>query len=149
MSNCRYRMTKEDDPYAPMLVATYKYWSLYVSDNQQYLGRLVIWCHREDAEDLTEATPAEFMELQGILKDVRKATIKLFQASWLNYAFLGNETKHLHGHIIPRYDGVRLYRDREFSDPLFGCNYQTDHGYATDTIVLRSVIIEYREYFDR
>jgi len=56
------------------------------------LGRCVIWCKREDALDLTDATPEEQSELFLILRDLKEATKKAFQPDWFNYSFLGNET---------------------------------------------------------
>src|SRR5438045_1710595 len=85
-----------NDNFSKNLIKEYKYWSVYIHENQSYLGRLIIWCKREHASDLSEATKEEQQELFLIVRDLREATLKLFSTDWFNYAFLGNETKHLH-----------------------------------------------------
>src|SRR3989338_3643261 len=104
------------------LVKEYKYWEIYVHENQGYLGRCVVWCKREDALDLADATPEEQAELFLVLRDLREAAKKVFQPDWFNYSFLGNETRHLHGH-----------------------NYKTNHDFKTSPELLLAVRDKYRE----
>ena len=92
-----------EEDFSKSLIKDYKYWTIYVHGNQGYLGRCVIWCKRENALDLTEATPEEREELFIILNNLREALLKVFHPDWLNYAFLGNSMRHLHCHLIPRY----------------------------------------------
>ena len=120
-----------EDKYAANLVKEYKHWSLYVAENQGYLGRCVVWCKREDALDLADATPEEREELFEILGQLRVAAQSLFKVDWLNYAFLGNETRHLHCHFLPRYSSERTFAGLIFLDKRWGHNYQTDHNFVT------------------
>lgn len=60
------------------LVKGYKYWEIYVHENQGYLGRCVVWCKREDAFDLADATPEEQAGLFLILRDLKEAAEKIF-----------------------------------------------------------------------
>ena len=54
-------------------IKDYKYWTVSLHGNQAYLGRCVIWCKREDALDLADATPEEQKErLMERLKDPGK-----------------------------------------------------------------------------
>ena len=53
------------------LIKEYKHWAIYVHPNQGYLGRCVVWCKREDALDLTDATPEEQSELFLVLRDLK------------------------------------------------------------------------------
>jgi len=121
------------------LIKEYKHWAIYVHPNQGYLGRCVIWCKREDALDLTDATPEEQSELFLILRDLKEATKKAFQPDWFNYSFLGNETRHLHGHFIPRYAKPKIFRGIVFEDKLYGHNYKTDHTFVTSEDLLNAV----------
>ncbi len=123
------------------LVKAYRHWEIYVHENQGYLGRCIVWCKREDAIDLADATPNEQAELFLVLQDLRKAVAKLFQPDWFNYSFLGNEVRHLHGHLIPRYANPTTFMDRVFEDKLYGHNYQTDHSFQTPP----ELLIEVRE----
>lgn len=119
------------EDFSKFLIKNYTYWGVYIHHNQGYLGRCVIWCNREDAQDLTDATYEEREELFQILTTLKKATEDCFNPDWLNYAFLGNETAHLHGHFIPRYAEPREFIGVTFTDKLYGHNYKTDHSFVT------------------
>jgi len=121
------------------LIKEYKHWAIYAHPNQGYLGRCVIWCKREDALDLTDATPEEQSELFLILRDLKEATKKAIQPDWFNYSFLGNETRHLHGHFIPRYAKPKIFMGIVFEDKFYGHNYKTDHTFVTSEDLLNAV----------
>lgn len=125
--------------YSKFLIKEYKHWAVYIHENQGYLGRCVVWCKRENALDLTEATSDEQQELFVVLNDLKKALEKTFKPDWLNYSFLGNETRHLHGHFIPRYAKSQEFMDISFEDKLWGHNYKTDHGFKTPSEVLIAI----------
>ncbi len=127
------------EDFSKNLIKDYKYWAVYVHPNQGYLGRCVVWCKRENALDLADATPEEQLELFLILHDLRETAKKIFQPDWFNYSFLGNETQHLHVHFIPRYSKPKTFMDIVFEDRLYGHNYKTDHNFVTTEIVLNSV----------
>ncbi len=125
--------------YSRNLIKSYNYWDLYVHENQNYLGRCIVWCKRENALELTDATVEEQIELFEILKDLRQTANKIFKPDWYNYSFLGNETKHLHGHFIPRYSKAKIFMKIKFEDKLFGKNYKTDHEFVTSKKVLMKI----------
>jgi len=127
------------EDFSKNLVKGYKYWEIYVHENQGYLGRCVVWCKRIDALDLADATPEEQAELFLVLHDLREASKKVFQPDWFNYSFLGNETRHLHGHFIPRYAKLKIFMDIVFEDKLYGHNYKTDHSFNTSAELLAEV----------
>ena len=126
-------------------VKGYKYWEIYVHENQGYLGRCVVWCKREDALDLADAMPEEQVELFLVLRDLREAAKKVFQPDWFNYSFLGNETRHLYGYFIPRYAKPKTFMDIVFEDKLYGHNFKTDHAFTTSPELLLSVRNKYCE----
>jgi diadenosine tetraphosphate (Ap4A) HIT family hydrolase len=125
--------------YSRFLIKDYTHWLINIHENQGNLGRCVVWCKRDDALDMTDATPEEQAELFVILKELKKASYDLFQPDWFNYAFLGNETRHLHGHFIPRYAKPRTFMGITFEDKLYGHNYKTDHGFVTPEPVLLEI----------
>lgn len=129
-------MTKD---YSQNLIKDYRYWTLSVFENQGYLGRCVVWCKREDALDLTDATEGEQKELILILRELKSALEQSFQPDWMNYAFLGNGVRHLHAHVIPRYSKPRTFAGQEFKDVLYGQNYRTDHNFVTPSELLFAV----------
>lgn len=131
--------------YSPFVVKDYTHWTVLVHENQSYLGRLVVWCKRADVLDLADATPEERDELFLILSIIRNAATEIFKPDWFNYAFLGNETRHLHGHFIPRYASERTFDDFVFRDERWGYNYQTDHNFITPPTTLEKIRNTYRE----
>lgn len=116
--------------FSRYLIKDYKYWELTIHQNQGYLGRLVVWCKREDAMDLTQVTSDEYNELLVVIKEVREVLTGLFHPDWFNYAFLGNEVRHLHGHVVPRYASTREFGGLVFEDKLYGHNFQTDPSFS-------------------
>lgn len=125
--------------FSKNLVKDYTYWSVYVHENQGYLGRCVVWCKREGALDLADATPGEQKELFKVLSDLKKVSKECFNPDWLNYAFLGNKIRHLHGHFIPRYAQLKTFESVVFEDKLYGRNYKTDHGFVTSEELLQKI----------
>ena len=137
--------TDPTQDFSKNLVKGYSYWEVYVSDNQQYLGRCTIWCKRTDALDLAEATAEEQVELFLILSSLRRAAAQLFSADWFNYAFLGNETRHLHGHFIPRYETPRHFGGLIFEDHHYGRNYRSE----LDNFIPEQALIAIRDGYKK
>ena len=134
------------DKFSKNLIKEYKYWSVYIHHNQSYLGRCIVWCKRKNALDLTDANLKEQKELFSILKKLKKALKKAFNPDWFNYAFLGNETRHLHGHFIPRYKKPKKFMNITFKDELYGHNYKTDHNFKIPEEVLNNIKNEIKKY---
>ena len=127
------------EDFSENLVKEFKYWAVYVHANQGYLGRCIVWCKREDALDLADATLSEQTELFQVLLTLREALRKAFQPDWFNYTFLGNDTRHLHAHFIPRYSKPRKFMGIQFVDTLYGHNYKTDQNFKTSPELLSEV----------
>ncbi|MDP2598639.1 MAG: hypothetical protein Q8P49_02310 [Candidatus Liptonbacteria bacterium] len=125
--------------YSKYKIKDYKHWEITIHENQGYLGRCVIWCKRSDALDLAGATEEEYEELLAILRDLKDAVAKAFRPDWFNYAFLGNETRHLHGHLVPRYAAPRTFEGIIFEDKLWGHNYKTDPAFRISETVLQKI----------
>jgi diadenosine tetraphosphate (Ap4A) HIT family hydrolase len=137
------------EDYSKNIIKDCQYWTVLVHTNQGYLGRCVVWCKRENAQDLTEATKEERDELFAILSNLKKAIERAFRPDWMNYAFLGNELQHLHGHVIPRYSAEREFEGVRFRDERWGHNYQTDHDFVTPPEILESVKCEIKKHLDQ
>ncbi|MDD5433665.1 MAG: HIT domain-containing protein [Candidatus Pacebacteria bacterium] len=136
-------MTEKD--FSKNKIKDYNYWEVYVHENQSYLGRCVIWCKRENALDLTDATIEEQEELFIILKDLRQAIKKVFQTDWFNYSFLGNSVRHLHCHLVPRYQEEKVFNGITFKDELWGRNWREDHSFATSDILREQIKVKIQE----
>lgn len=133
--------------YSHNLLKAYRHWEVYLAGNQSYLGRCTVWCRREDATDLADATPEEQAELFVVLAELRTVATRLFSPDWFNYAFLGNETPHLHGHFLPRYAAPREILGTRFTDAHWGHNYRTDHGFQVPAELLDHLRAAYRAGF--
>ncbi|MCB9805797.1 HIT family protein [Candidatus Nomurabacteria bacterium] len=137
------------DDYSKFLIKEYKYWLLQVSEKQAYLGRCVIWCKRSNAEELADATDEEVEEFLSIVKELQKAEKEAFNAEWFNYTFLGNGTRHLHCHFIPRYSSSREFAGQIFEDHLWGHNpYRGEKESPTDPEIIEKVRIRLKELLD-
>jgi diadenosine tetraphosphate (Ap4A) HIT family hydrolase len=126
------------EDFSKYLIKDYKHWSVSIYKNQGYLGRCVVWCKREDALDLADVTEDEQQELIKVFKELREAVTRTFQADWFNYAFLGNETRHLHCHFVPRYASPRQFEGVTFTDERWGHNYRTNPDFATQPAILEA-----------
>lgn len=127
------------DQYSKYKIKDYKYWSVFIHENQSYLGRCVVFCNRKDSYDLTDATSEEREELFFVLKELKKVLTESFHPDWFNFAFLGNETKHLLCHVVPRYASPREFEGITFTDERYGHNYRTDHGFLLPPSVFLAI----------
>ena len=96
-------------------VKKYKYWTLFLHPYQSYLGRCWIRLNRHIV-DFLDISDRERAELFRIMKKLKKALNSLFKPNLFNYAALGNEVRHLHLHIIPRYKDKRVFKNMVFID---------------------------------
>ena len=125
--------------YEKYKIKDYRYWKVFAAENQSYLGRCIVWCKRENAEDLTQATQEEWNELLLILSELRKAVGRVFKSDWFNYSFLGNATRHFHGHFVPRYKTEREFGGVTFKDWNWGSNFSTDRDFVTSDEVREKI----------
>ncbi len=63
------------------------------------------------------------------MRDLKRALIELFKPDVFNYAFLGNEIRHLHGHVVPRYKEPRVLLGQFLKIDCLERNFQTDHNF--------------------
>lgn len=131
--------------YSQNIVKKYKYWTVSVHTAQDYLGKCVIWCDRKDAINLTDATDEELVEFGKIIKELKSAIEKSFQSDWMNYSFLGNQTRHLHCHMIPRYKDEREFNGHKFRDTRRGHNWLFDESVITSKELLQAIKTKLQE----
>jgi diadenosine tetraphosphate (Ap4A) HIT family hydrolase len=104
-------------------IKTYEHWTLYLHENQCYLGRTYLWANRLDAVDFIETTWDEQNEFFKIATELKSVLNQLFNPDIYNYSSLGNISNHLHLHIIPRYSDIRKFKEFTFIDKQWGKNY--------------------------
>jgi diadenosine tetraphosphate (Ap4A) HIT family hydrolase len=133
--------------YSKNIVKKYNFWTVYVHTNQEYLGRCVIWCNREDAQDLTETTPEELQEFSQIIRELKTVIEKSFHPDWINYSFLGNADRHLHCHMVPRYASKQVFAGVTFKDKRWGHNWLLDESYVTPPTMLQAIKVKLQNNF--
>ena len=116
------------DKYAEDRIYEGKFWVVYASPKQYYLGRLVLWSKRPAGtaaynKDVTTLSRGERRELWALMAHMKRALHQWMQPDVLNYAVLANDAKHIHMHIIPRYASPRTFAGEVFEDEKFGHNY--------------------------
>ena len=104
---------------ADVVIKDYKHWTLILAESQSVLGwtLAILKRHILFFEELSEE---ELIELRQAVRDIKCALDKEFQPDWFNVMQLGNATKHLHVHLVPRYRQPRRYAGRVFTDPDYG-----------------------------
>lgn len=75
-------------------------WKLIVNLNQNLLGKCFLTLNRH-AESVSDLSETEWIDLHRQLKRTTKALTEAFAPAHFNYAFLQNQDKHVHFHVIP------------------------------------------------
>ncbi len=109
-------------------------WSVYLADEQDYIGRCIVVLKRHCAS-LAELTDDEFMELKHlvrILEHCLKTVLGATLFNWscrLNDAYKKDEpTPHLHIHVRPRYGSPIVLNGVQYTDEEFGHHYDHKKG---------------------
>lgn len=125
--------------YEKFIIKEFKHWTVYLHNNQFYLGRVYIWAKRKDAFDFFDMTKDELKEYFKIGKELRRGFKKLFNPDMYNYATLANVARHLHTHVIPRYKEKRKMFGVTFIDKRWGKNYapQDEDFKITEEVLMK------------
>ena len=103
-------------------------WGVLLYRNQTYLGRSIVYLRTRVLSDLLELTPDERDELwDDVMPRLEAALAGAFQPDRLNYAHLANRTRHVHWHVVPRYETVpeRFFAGKRFLDDREGQIFRT------------------------
>lgn len=110
-------------------IKKYDNWSLELFLNQYYLGRCLIKLNRH-VEDVNKIDKEEQKEIfEKIMPELKEALDSLFEPDLYNYATLGNDCRHLHFHVIPRYAEEREFNGKTYVDENWNQHYL---GYPSD-----------------
>ncbi|MGH2515097.1 MAG: HIT family protein [Ktedonobacterales bacterium] len=90
-------------------------WRVAVNRNQNLLGKCFIALRRHD-EDICNLTEDEVSDLWETVRSVKGVLVARFQPDHFNYAFLMNQDRHVHLHVMPRYQAPRSFAGVEFED---------------------------------
>ena len=111
------------NPSLDPVVSTSECWKLVVNVNQNLLGKcfLTLNRHSESVSDLSEV---EWLDLHRQLKMTTQALTEVFAPDHFNYAFLQNQDRHVHLHVVPRFERPREVAGERFEDPDFPKHYR-------------------------
>lgn len=106
-----------DDNLEP-LIGESIHWIHILNYNQDFLGKSMIVLRRH-LESVTDLANDEWIDLQEQLKIATNALQAAFAPVHFNYAFLQNQDKHVHIHVIPRYSGTQVFEGHTFPESDF------------------------------
>lgn len=112
-----------EEGYEKFKIEEYEHWSVYLFENQSYLGRCYIWSHRRGLVDFMDTNEMERAEFFRIGTELKKALHELFQPNLFNWASLGNISNQCHIHVVPRYQTPRQFKGEKFIDHQWGKNW--------------------------
>lgn len=106
-----------------------KYWKVYLANNQDYIGRLIITTNKHIAS-LDNCDENYLLELFIIIKNFKNKLSKKLGIEHFNYSYLMNSfTKydkslwHVHIHMIPRTSKILKINNTIYQDKEFGKHY--------------------------
>ena len=97
-------------------------WRLILNRNQNLLGKCFL-VSRRHTEAVPDLGPAEWADLRGELVRATTSLQSAFEPDHFNYAFLQNQDRHVHLHLIPRYAAERRWNGLTFTDPDYPAHY--------------------------
>ncbi len=99
------------------------YWNVWLNRNQNLLGKCLLVLVRHEVR-VDQLTHAEWADLQECLMEVTQWLRQAFAPDHFNYAFLQNQDRHVHLHVIPRYAAPREVGQLIFTDPDYPDHYR-------------------------
>lgn len=137
----------EPRDYEQDILRRFDNWSVYLHEDQSYLGRSYIALSRggdnEEMDPFIDTYPEEQEEFHLIVRGLKTVLDELYSPTRLNYANLRNTWHHNHWHVIPRYEGhdsgLRIVNGFEFRDLNPGKNYAPSPKVLVPTDVIAQI----------
>ena len=116
MAECKFC----DGELKKLLIKKFEYWTIYLTENQYYLGRIYIALNRHGPEKTTELTKEEWNELKKISDKLTIVLASLYKYDLIRYMVSQMRDRyHFHMHLIPRYENARNFYGEEFKDEMW------------------------------
>lgn len=112
------------DPRLGPILTESEHWRLVLNRNQDLLGKCFLALRHLEA--VPSLTPDEWLDLHTQVGLATRAVTCAFHPVHFNYAFLQNQDRHVHLHVVPRYAGVRQHGGVAFADPDYPDHYDPD-----------------------
>jgi diadenosine tetraphosphate (Ap4A) HIT family hydrolase len=114
------------------------HWRTAINRNQNLLGKLIIVLLRHE-ESVPGLTPSEWAELRDEVRWSVSRLVEAYAVDHFNYAFLQNEDRHVHLHVVPRYAAPRIVAGVEFSDGSWPDHYRPGDEYIAPPAVIEAI----------
>ena len=153
MDNCDWCSLSEED--RKFQVYESKSWSVFLSDEQDYIGRciLVLKRHCSSLSGLTEDEWDELRHLvckmEACLKDVLGAALCNWSCLLNNFYKEAAPDPHLHIHVRPRYDKPVVLNGNTYTDSEFGHHYALKKSGVIPAKDMEVVFIRLKERLNR
>lgn len=110
-------------------IKEYKHWDLQLFvDDQYYIGRTVAALRGRHITNIKDLTKEEREDLfENVIPEINNSINKIFDPDLYNYSSLGNDCRHLHLHIVPRYKKVIEFEGKKFKDEYWNKTYSQDY----------------------
>ena len=117
------------DKQKKYLLITTDFWSVYLADEQDYVGRCVLVLKRH-CDSLSELTEKEWFDLRYVVRHVESCFKSVLGATMCNWSCLMNSfykesspNPHLHLHVRPRFKNPIVINGNQYVDEQFGHHY--------------------------
>ncbi len=101
--------------YPDTLVAEYLHWCVLLRPQQVTLGALVL-AAKSEVESFSALPAQAFAELAQVTQEIEQGLGRFEPYQKINYLMLMMVDKHVHMHVVPRYDGARQFNGIAFKD---------------------------------
>ena len=101
--------------YPATLVKEYRHWLVLLRPAQVTLGCLVL-AAKSEATAYGALPPQAFTEQGEAIAAIERALAAFTNFERINYLMLMMVDPNVHFHVVPRYQGIRRWDDREFPD---------------------------------
>jgi diadenosine tetraphosphate (Ap4A) HIT family hydrolase len=98
-------------------------WRTALNVNQRLLGQAIVVLKRHE-ESVAALSDDEWRDLRTDVVWITAALDRAFRPDHYNYAFLQNQDRHVHLHVVPRYATTRRIAGVSFSDPDYPDHYR-------------------------
>lgn len=97
------------------LIADFEHWVVLLRPAQPTAGALIL-AAKSEAEAFATLPQAAFAELGEVVAKIETALKAAVDYAKINYLMLMMQDRHVHFHVLPRYDGQRTLADVTVAD---------------------------------